>query len=276
MNETELQRMDQALADRYGVYASFSTAAGPVRTDAHGDPPAQEVDRLLDLLAIPGRRVLDLGCGAGQTLCRLAPRVAEIWGIDCERPLLEGARTRVQSLGVSNARLVSGDTTDPQAVAQLPDNHFDLAFSRRGPFLNQMLVPKLTPNAQFILELCQDCLGLGEIFGRKAFLPGGGRGGDWAVDHHAPLGFVPASVKSYFYDEYFRDADHLAAYLSTGQWLSNWWMPPRPYDPVTDRPALELYARYNRTRHGVRLTQHRKVYLFYRTRTGYYPADGEA
>ncbi len=252
----------------------YTTDADPIHTDSHGDPPASEVDRLHDLFCRPGCRVLDLGCGAGQTLCRLAPRVTEIWGIDCEGPLLAGARARVEHLGIRNATLIEGNVGDAAAVARLPDNAFDFVFSRRGPFLNTMLMPKLKPDAHFLEECFQDCPGLKEILGRKAFLPTDGSPVDAVLTHHSRLGLLPVSIKSYFYTEYFRDADHLAAYLSRGQWLSNWWMPAKPYDPARDRPALDLYARYNATRHGIQLIQHRKVYLFCRGRVNYYPVDG--
>jgi SAM-dependent methyltransferase len=262
------------LAQRYGAYASYRTDADPVRTEFHGDAPADEMDRLLELFARPDSRVLDLGCGAGQTLCRLAPRVAEIWGIDCEQPLLAGAQARVAHHGLKNVTLVHGDTTHAEAVAQLPDNTCDFAFSRRGPFLNAMLMPKLKPDAHFVHELYVDCPGLKEIFGRRAFLPGENSSADAALAHHIKLGLLPVSIKDYFYSEYFRDADHLAAYLSRGAWLSNWWMPEKPYDPARDRPALNLYARYNTTRQGIRLIQHRKIYLFHRAQVHYYPVDG--
>ena len=41
-------------------------------------------------------------------------------------------------------------------------------------------------------------------------------------------------------------------------------MPPIPYDETRDRQALELYIRYNTTPDGIRMINHRKVYLFRR------------
>ena len=58
----------------------------------YGDGPADEVDRLLDIFATPESQVLDLGCGAGFTLCRVAPKVKTIWGFDQETELLEAAQ----------------------------------------------------------------------------------------------------------------------------------------------------------------------------------------
>jgi predicted TPR repeat methyltransferase len=74
--------LDQELAKRYGSYASYSTEVDPILVETYGDGPADEVDRLLDIFAQPDCCILDLGCGAGFTLCRLAPQVSAIWGFD--------------------------------------------------------------------------------------------------------------------------------------------------------------------------------------------------
>ncbi len=85
------------------------------------------------------------------------------------------------------------------------------------------------------------------------------------------------SVKDYYYEQYFRDAAHLEAFLSTIRAsLSNWWMEAKPYEPERDRDALNLYIRYNTTPKGIRIIQRRKIYLFRRAQTDYYPVDGSA
>jgi SAM-dependent methyltransferase len=273
-NEPELP-VDREIATRLGAYASYITPNDPARTDFHGDSPALEMDRLLDAYAKPDLRVLDLGCGAGFTLCRLAPKVAEIWGVDLDRSLLEAARQRAEHRSLTNVTLIPGDTTDLAVVSQLPEAHFDLAFSRRGPFLTPALMKKLAPGAPFIIELAQNFLGLKDLFGRTPFLPGSPGDPEWAITHHASLGFVPVSAKSYWYNEWFRDEDHLAAYLAQGAPLQNWWMDACPYDDKRDRPALQLYCRYNRTDEGIRLVGHRRIYVLTRQPTQYYPVLGE-
>ena len=267
--------IDHEIAPSRGAYASYITANDPIRTDFHGDSPAVEMDRLLDSLTHSDSKVLDLGSGAGFTLCRLASGVAEIWGVDLDAELMGACRERVKAIGIANAHLILGDTPDPAVLAQLPENHFTLAFSRRGPFLSEALAKKLTPDALFVVELAQDFLGLKEIFGRTPMLPKSPGDAEWAITAQATVGFVPVSAKSYWYEEWFRDADHLAAYLAQGAPLQNWWMDACPYDPQRDRAALELYARYNRTAEGIRLAGHRKIYVFRRQATNYYPALGE-
>ena len=78
------------------------------------------------------------------------------------------------------------------------------------------------------------------------------------------LDLFPVSIKEYFTESYFRDADHLIAYLSRPSAFYSWPMPPIPYDETRDRQALELYVRYNTTPDGIRMINHRKVYLFRR------------
>jgi SAM-dependent methyltransferase len=268
---------DDALSARYGAYASFKTDADPIATETHGDSASDEVARLLDRLATPETNVLELGCGAGQTLCTLAPKVREIWGVDLEEPLLNGARERIAQSGITNAKLILGDTTHAEVVAQLPDGFFQVAFSQRGPFLISALLEKLTPDALFVMEMYQDALGLKETFGRRAFQSSDiFQGGDGVVSYHTGLGLVPVSVKDYFFEQYFRDADHLARFLATiTPSLSHWWKEPKPYEPSRDRAALELYCRYNTTPKGIQLIQRRKVYLLRRTQTNYYPVDSQ-
>jgi len=270
------ENIDQELAKIYGGYAGFQTDAAPAHTEYYGEDPDGEIQRLLDVYAQPTSRVLDIGCGAGQTLCRLAPRLAQAWGIDQDPYLLTGARQRVQSLQLGNVRLVEGNVVDADAAAQLPDAHFDIALSQRGPNINAALAAKLAPNGVFIQELVSnfDAYPLKELFGRKHYA------NYWFVDQdvilaqYAELDLFPVSNKEYFYEAFFRDTAHLEAYLKQiPALLSNWRLPPKPYDAEHDRAALELYARYNTTPRGIRLLRQRKIFVLRRAPVTYYPAD---
>jgi len=78
----------------------------------------------------PGSRVLDVGCGFGDTAILLADRTGptgEVVGIDCCDAFLELAREDARSGGVRNVRFVSGDVE--QGVH---DDPFDFVFSRFG------------------------------------------------------------------------------------------------------------------------------------------------
>jgi SAM-dependent methyltransferase len=267
--------LDQELAKRYGSYASYVTEVDPSLVETYGDGPADEVDRLLNLFAQPDRCFLDLGCGAGFTLCRLAPQVSTIWGFDEDANLLAAARQRVAALGLTNATLLLGNVDESEEVDQLPDHTFDVVLSRRGPNVTDSLLAKLKPEAYIIQELHQDPLGLLQAFGRKSVLGQVGYNPRWLVETYADLQLFPVSIKEYYYDFFFRDAEHLAAYLSQGRALFSWPMPPMPYEEQRDRAALELYVRYNTTPKGIKIVNHRQVYLFRRTTVQYAPAAPE-
>lgn len=91
----DLAELDKRLAERFGGYASYKRDDDPI-LETYGDGPAEEMDRLLDAYCKPESRVLDVGCGAGFTLCRLAPKVAEIWGFEQEPDLLEATRLHAE------------------------------------------------------------------------------------------------------------------------------------------------------------------------------------
>lgn len=78
----------------------------------------------------PGERVLDLGCGFGETTLRLATLVGEkgsALGVDVSEPFIEAARQEAEAAGVANAGFM---TADVQAL-ELP-REFDYAYARMG------------------------------------------------------------------------------------------------------------------------------------------------
>jgi SAM-dependent methyltransferase len=76
----------------------------------------------------PGERVLDIGCGCGQTSVQLAERVGaggSVLGVDVSSPMLERAGAR--AAGLPALRFVNAD-----AQTHAFGERFDLAFSRFG------------------------------------------------------------------------------------------------------------------------------------------------
>ncbi|WP_031075255.1 class I SAM-dependent methyltransferase [Streptomyces sp. NRRL WC-3742] len=91
---------------------------------------------LLEAAAVgPRDRVLDLGCGTGQT-SRLAARTAgggTVLGLDLSGPMLERARESAAREGLANLEFRQADVQ----VAELPEGGFDVAMSRFGVMFYQ-------------------------------------------------------------------------------------------------------------------------------------------
>lgn len=99
------------------------------RIDAQLDPFGQKV--LERLAPQPGARVLDVGCGTGQTAIQLAELVGprgEVVGIDVSEPMLECAEERLRDGNYVQVDLLLDDAQTHVFL----DRYFDLAFSRFG------------------------------------------------------------------------------------------------------------------------------------------------
>jgi ubiquinone/menaquinone biosynthesis C-methylase UbiE len=119
-NDEAIRAWNGVLFDRFLQFRRILTTG----LGAHGevalraDPPA------------PGDRVLDIGCGFGDTtqeLARLVGPEGEAIGIDAAERFVELAREEATRDGVANARFLVGDVQ-----AMTLEEHFDYAFSRFG------------------------------------------------------------------------------------------------------------------------------------------------
>lgn len=131
VNAEAIQAWDGPLYDRFVRFRDIIVGGLAI----HGEaalalfPPA------------PGDRVIDIGCGFGDTTQRIAGLVGEsgeAMGVDAAPRFIETAIAETAELGVANARFEVADvqtTTFPRA--------FDMAFSRFGTMFFANPVPAL-------------------------------------------------------------------------------------------------------------------------------------
>ena len=106
----------------------------------------------------PGARVLDIGCGFGdstQQLAALVGETGEAVGVDAAPRFIEAARAEAAEAGVTNARFLVADVqTDPF------EDTFDMAFARFGTmfFLSPVAALRnvrssLVPGAKLVMTV---------------------------------------------------------------------------------------------------------------------------
>jgi ubiquinone/menaquinone biosynthesis C-methylase UbiE len=79
----------------------------------------------------PGEKVLDIGCGFGETCLEIGRRVTasgEVLGLDCTETFLEIANRERDESGLSHVRYEVGDAQ----VHALAANYYDVVFARFG------------------------------------------------------------------------------------------------------------------------------------------------
>jgi SAM-dependent methyltransferase len=92
----------------------------PIREAEMKDWVERTVERIL---ALAPRHLLEIGCGMGLLLLRVAPRVEEYVGVDFSAEALAFVRARVEEEGLPQVALRHGTAED---LTDLPRGHFDL------------------------------------------------------------------------------------------------------------------------------------------------------
>jgi SAM-dependent methyltransferase len=89
-----------------------------------------------------GDKVLDIGCGFGETALEIGAMVGptgEVVGIDCTDAFLDIANHEREVAGASNVRFEVGDAQ----ICDLPESYFDVVYSRFGVMFFQSAVRAL-------------------------------------------------------------------------------------------------------------------------------------
>ena len=87
----------------------------------------------------PGDKVLDIGCGYGETCLEIGEIVGpegEVLGLDCTEAFLEIANKERDESGLKNVKFVLGDAQ----TYELPENYYDVVYSRFGVMFFQNVV----------------------------------------------------------------------------------------------------------------------------------------
>ncbi len=129
MSETASHSANAAQIDYWNANAGQTWATFQEQLDRQIETLGFEAMRAL--APAPGERIIDVGCGCGQTTLELAARVTSsgaVTGADISQPMLEVARARVVPGGSATPefRQVDAQTGD------LGEGVFDAAFSRFG------------------------------------------------------------------------------------------------------------------------------------------------
>ncbi|MBS0374024.1 MAG: class I SAM-dependent methyltransferase [Proteobacteria bacterium] len=116
-------------AEYWNAAAGETWARFQALLDRQIEPLGEEA--LRELAPVPGERVLDVGCGCGQTTWEIAARVGPdgaVLGVDLSAPMLAVARGRPRPVQAAAAEFRQADAQ----VTDLGHDRFDAVYSRFG------------------------------------------------------------------------------------------------------------------------------------------------
>ncbi|MDP3494568.1 MAG: class I SAM-dependent methyltransferase [Hyphomonadaceae bacterium] len=129
MSEVQGEAANAAQIDYWNATAGQTWAHYQAQLDRQIEPLGLEA--LRSLAARPGERVLDVGCGCGQTTLELAERVGAagaVTGVDISSPMLAIAEARPVPQGAAQPQFIKYDAQ----TADLGQGQYDAVFSRFG------------------------------------------------------------------------------------------------------------------------------------------------
>lgn len=138
------------------------------------------VARMLELLELGGaERVLEVGCGSGYVAALLALLASEVFAVDIVRSLCDLARSRLEALGLANARIEWRDGTQ----GWLEHAPFDaIVVSAGAPRVPALLLDQLVDGGRLVAPVGERA--------RQVLVRVIRRGGEYDVEEDVPCRFV--------------------------------------------------------------------------------------
>jgi SAM-dependent methyltransferase len=243
--------MAEKFYDKIARQFGFSTPHARWTTEYPAGDPEQIFEHEVRARADREKRALDVGCGDGRFILRMAEVFGYVVGIDHAGGMLAVARQRQGELGVENVTLLEQNaqhTTFPAAS-------FDVVYSRRGPTFYAEYHRLLKAGGHFLAITIgnRDAVQLKEVFGRgQGFAERDVSRLDSDRRGLTHVGFEVVSQAEYHYDEYYDSYADLELFLRGVPIFED-------FDPEADRPRLERYVAHFQEPQGIRLPRHRVI-----------------
>lgn len=233
-------------------FGSFQNVPKSIADYPQGNPEALFEQKLLELSA-KDKVALDLGCGDGSFMLRLAQHFQEIVGIEISTERLKLAQAAQKQQGQNNVRFEKQDASH----TSFPDQSFDLVYSRRGPSPYQECQRLLKAQGHFAMISIgeKDAWELKEIFGRgQGYHVWHTTALEQAIEQLQQAGFAVTYQQDVFFDEYYPLIEHLDLFLQRVPIFED-------YDSEQDRAFLEAYVARAQTARGIHLPRQRYLVI---------------
>lgn len=140
---------DWVVPHSYQWYSQLGSLTGKYTYSWNATITGEDAEALFDEAVgqlVPGKRVLDIGCGHGEFTLRWSPVVEEIVGLDITADFIETANR----LEYANVSFVKGNTKQ-----RLPfePGRFDCAYNRKGPTSAYADLPRILPKGGQLIAL---------------------------------------------------------------------------------------------------------------------------
>ncbi len=205
------------------------------------------------LEAAKGRDVIDIGCGRGEFTLSVARVASRVLGIDFSENAISRALENSKAARAGNVEFKLADARK----IPVPDESFDLAFSRRGPAMESLLSITETYRVlrRYGLLIQQeggerDKLNWMQVFGRGQNFPLPGRIGEEKKKLLEKAGFKNVDVREFEATEYFKTLKDVVMRLETTPIIPN-------FDKNTDRGLVEKIGEKCADEKGIKTNEHR-------------------